>query len=61
MDFIDLRIKLSELTEQALQENDLEALGKIYQVIQDPGPGSPSNFGEFFFSLVPIETIKDLK
>lgn len=61
MDFTELRIELSDLTEEALQERDLEALQQIKKIIEDPGPEAPPNFSEFFYSMVPPEMLQKLK
>lgn len=61
MDFVELRIELSNLTEEALQERDLEALQKIKKIAEDPGPEAPENFSEFFYCMVEPEILQKLK
>lgn len=61
MDYTELRIELSDLMEEALQERDAEALQKIKDTLENLGPEAPPNFSEFFYSSIPAEMLKKLK
>ena len=60
MDLIDERRKLSELTETALVNNDIESLKKIKKLVDKKRLISASNFSEFFYSMVPPEILQEI-
>jgi len=60
MDIIDERRKLSELTEQALENNDIESLKTIKEVVDKERPISTLNFSEFFYSMVPESILQEI-
>lgn len=52
------RMELAQLTEEAIQENDIETIQKIWKIIQDDLNGSEEingNEEEWFIVLVPVE------
>ena len=60
MDLIDERRKLSELTETALINNDIESLKKIKKIVDKKRLISSGNFSEFFYSMVPQEILQEM-
>lgn len=58
MDLIEERRKLSELTETALERNDIESLKAIKKIVDKERLISVSNFSEFFYSMVPQKFFK---
>ena len=60
MDIIDERRKLSELTEQALENNDIESLKTIKEVVDKERPISAGDFSEFFYSMVPESILQEI-
>ena len=60
MDLIDERRKLSELTETALINNDIESLKKIKKIVDKKRLISVRNFSEFFYSMVPPEILQEM-
>jgi len=60
MDLIDERRKLSELTEIALENNDIESLKTIKKIIDKERLISVANFSEFFYSMVPPDVLNQL-
>jgi hypothetical protein len=60
MDLIDERRKLSELTETALVNNDIESLKKIKKIVDKKRLISARNFSEFFYSMVPPEILQEI-
>lgn len=52
------RMELAQLTEEAIQENDIETIQKIWKIIQDDLNESEEingNEEEWFIVLVPVE------
>ena len=60
MDLIDERRKLSELTETALINNDIESLKKIKKIVDKKRLIAAHNFSEFFYSMVPQEILQEM-
>jgi|TARA_B110000495_G_C22975406_1_gene572836 hypothetical protein len=60
MDLIDERRKLSELTETALANNDIDSLKKIKKIVDKKRLISARNFSEFFYSMVPPEILQEI-
>jgi hypothetical protein len=60
MDLIDERRKLSELTETALINNDIESLKMIKKIVDKKRLISAHNFSEFFYSMVPQEILQEI-
>jgi hypothetical protein len=60
MDLIDEQRKLSELTEIALENNDIESLKIIESIVNKERLISAANFSEFFYSMVPPDVLNQL-
>jgi len=60
MDLIEKRRKLSELTEAALESNDIESLKTIKVIVDKERLISVSNFGEFFYSMTQLEMLQEI-
>jgi len=61
IDYIELRQELSELTEEALIDQNIEAIKKIKQIVDNPGIDAPNNFGEFFYSMLPDQVLISIR
>ena len=60
MNLIDERRKLSELTEIALVNNDMEALKKIKKIVEKKRLISARNSSDFFYSMVPEKILQEI-
>lgn len=61
MDVIDMQKKLNKLTETAIQNRDIESLKLIKKAIQNPPDLAPTNYGEFFYCMVPADLLEAIR
>lgn len=52
--------KLSDLTEEAIENKDLESLKLIKKIVDKDREDAPINFGEFFYSMTPPEMLQEI-